>query len=140
MPCCASQQNSAADGGDGSRLGHPGDVRCTTALPPKADVHPRSCYVAFVQILLQKSPRRSCRIKIRNNRIGANGSLNQRRALGLILNQVLRARMSKNVFRQYRSKCERLTASTCCLVFSQLRTLSSEVGAWYLDLCYLCAV
>jgi hypothetical protein len=24
------------------------DVRCTTALPPKADVHPRSCYVAFV--------------------------------------------------------------------------------------------
>ena len=29
-------------------LGHCGDVRCTTALPPKADVHPRSCYVAFV--------------------------------------------------------------------------------------------
>src|SRR6266511_4511462 len=25
-----------------------GDVRCTTAVPPKADVHPRSCYVAFV--------------------------------------------------------------------------------------------
>jgi hypothetical protein len=25
-----------------------GDVRCTTALPPKAEVHPRSCYVAFV--------------------------------------------------------------------------------------------
>ncbi len=30
------------------KLGHPGDVRCTTALPPKADVHPRSCYVAQV--------------------------------------------------------------------------------------------
>src|SRR6266478_8982729 len=30
------------------RLGHPGDVRCTTAVPPKADVHARSCYVAFV--------------------------------------------------------------------------------------------
>src|SRR5258708_38395705 len=28
--------------------GRAGDVRCTTALPPKADVHPRSCYVAFV--------------------------------------------------------------------------------------------
>jgi hypothetical protein len=27
-----------------------GDVRCTTVLPPKADVHPRSCYVAFVPI------------------------------------------------------------------------------------------
>ena len=31
--------------------------------------------------MLQKSPRRSCRIKIRNNRIGANGYLNQRCAL-----------------------------------------------------------
>src|SRR5258708_12653436 len=27
------------------RLGHPGNVRCTTALPPKPEVHPRSCYV-----------------------------------------------------------------------------------------------
>src|SRR5258708_9053925 len=26
------------------KLGHPGDIRCTTALPPKADVHLRSCY------------------------------------------------------------------------------------------------
>src|SRR5258707_5050130 len=34
----------------GSKLGRAGDVRCTTALPPKADVHPRSCYVAFVPI------------------------------------------------------------------------------------------
>src|SRR5712691_6886320 len=25
-----------------------GDVRCMAVLPPKADVHPRSCYVAFV--------------------------------------------------------------------------------------------
>jgi hypothetical protein len=32
------------------KLGHSGNVRCTTALPPKADVHPRSCYVAFVPI------------------------------------------------------------------------------------------
>src|SRR5439155_2024889 len=30
------------------KLGRAGDVRCTTVLPPKADVHPRSCYVAFV--------------------------------------------------------------------------------------------
>jgi hypothetical protein len=34
------------------KLGRAGDVRCTTALRPKADVHPRSCYVAFVPILL----------------------------------------------------------------------------------------
>src|SRR6266511_2300381 len=32
----------------GVKLGRAGDVRCTTALPPKADVHLRSCYVAFV--------------------------------------------------------------------------------------------
>src|SRR6266436_8336112 len=29
------------------KLGRAGDVRCTTALLPKADVHPRSCYVAL---------------------------------------------------------------------------------------------
>jgi hypothetical protein len=34
------------------KLGRAGDVRCTTALPPKADVHSRSCYVAEVPIVL----------------------------------------------------------------------------------------
>src|SRR5258706_4684438 len=29
----------------GSKLGRAGNVRCTTALPPKAEVRPRSCYV-----------------------------------------------------------------------------------------------
>src|SRR5262245_55404923 len=29
-------------------LGHCGDVRCTTALPPKAEVDLQSCYVAEV--------------------------------------------------------------------------------------------
>jgi hypothetical protein len=33
-------------------------------------------HVRFGSIVLQKSPQRSCRIKIRNNRIGENGSLN----------------------------------------------------------------
>src|SRR5262245_47248205 len=32
----------------GVKLGHRRDVRCTTALPPKAEVHARSCYVANV--------------------------------------------------------------------------------------------
>src|SRR5262245_16550635 len=45
---CASQQKLRADVADGSKLGHPGNVRCTTALPPKAEVHPRCCYVAEV--------------------------------------------------------------------------------------------
>jgi hypothetical protein len=32
------------------KLGRRADVRCMTALPPKAEVHPRSCYVAKVPI------------------------------------------------------------------------------------------
>src|SRR5262249_32626849 len=32
----------------GIKLDRCNDVRCTTALPPKAEVHPRSCYVAYV--------------------------------------------------------------------------------------------
>jgi hypothetical protein len=46
---------------------------------------------------LQKSPWRSCRIKIRNNRIGANGFLNQRCALTPDLESILRARTGKIV-------------------------------------------
>jgi hypothetical protein len=42
------QPVSGAEVRCGVKLGRAGDVRCTTALPPKADVHPRSCYVAFV--------------------------------------------------------------------------------------------
>jgi hypothetical protein len=34
----------------GVKLGHRGDVRCITALPPKADIDLRSCYVAEVPI------------------------------------------------------------------------------------------
>src|SRR5260370_28030597 len=47
------------------RLGRLADVRCMTVIPPKAEVHPRSCYVAFVpdsdidQII--RSPRRRWR-------------------------------------------------------------------------------
>src|SRR5262249_32279527 len=32
----------------GVKLRHGGDVRCKTAFPPKAEVRPRSCYVANV--------------------------------------------------------------------------------------------
>jgi hypothetical protein len=32
----------------GSNLGHGSDVRCKTAFLPKAEVRPRSCYVAQV--------------------------------------------------------------------------------------------
>jgi hypothetical protein len=34
------------------------DVRCMTALPPKAEVHPRSCYVAFVPEAVIPAPLR----------------------------------------------------------------------------------
>jgi hypothetical protein len=57
----------------------------------------------FQSMLSKKSPRTSCRIRIRNNRIGANGFLNQRCALAPDLESILRARMSKIVFRQHRS-------------------------------------
>ena len=49
------------------------------------------------QIVLQKSPWRSCRIKIRNNRIRANGFLNQRCALTPDLESILHARTGKIV-------------------------------------------
>src|SRR5947199_6017278 len=54
------------------------------------------------QILLQKSPRRSCRIKIRNNRIGANGFLNQRCALTPDLESILRTQTGKILLQQNR--------------------------------------
>src|SRR4051794_10006209 len=53
-----------------------------------------------VPILLQKSPRRSCRIKIRNNRIGANGFLNQRCALTPDLESILRTQTGKILLQQ----------------------------------------
>src|SRR4029450_5866430 len=52
--------------------------------------------------MLQKSPWRSCRIKIRNNRIGANGFLNQRCALTPDLESILRARTGKIVLQHNR--------------------------------------
>ena len=53
-------------------------------------------------MLSKKSPRTSCRIRIRNNRIGATEFLNQRCAMAPDLESILRAHMSKIVFRQHR--------------------------------------
>src|SRR5258708_25903893 len=50
--------------------------------------------------MLQKSPLRSCRIKIRNNRIGANGFLNQRCALTPDLESILRTQTGKILLQQ----------------------------------------
>src|SRR5205823_6975180 len=52
--------------------------------------------------MLQKSPRRSCRIKMRNNRIGVNGFLNQPCALIPDLESIMRARMRKIVLQHNR--------------------------------------
>src|SRR5881396_1602798 len=57
-----------------------------------------------VPIVLQKSPWRSCRIKIRNNRIGANGFLNQRCALTPDLESILRTQTGKILLQQNRHK------------------------------------
>src|SRR6266516_5418474 len=56
----------------------------------------------FWQIVLQKSSLRGCRIKICNNRIGANGFLNQRCALTPDLESILRAWTGKIVLQHNR--------------------------------------
>src|SRR5215475_11628965 len=53
-------------------------------------------------IVLQKSPRRSCGIEIRKNRIGANEFLNRCCAFTLDLESILRARMRKIVLQHNR--------------------------------------
>src|SRR6266849_2146104 len=74
-----------------------------SALPPTA-AQKRTCReVRVVPIVLQKSPRRGCRIKIRNNRIGAIGFLNQCCALAPDLESILRARMRKIVLQHNHS-------------------------------------
>jgi hypothetical protein len=40
------------------KLGRAGDDHCTTVLPPKAEVDPRSCYVAEVPYLTRFLVRR----------------------------------------------------------------------------------
>src|SRR5215470_1749836 len=57
-------------------------------------------------ILLQKSPRRSCGIEIRNNRIGANEFLNRCCAFTLDLDSILRARMRKIVLQHNRGRTD----------------------------------
>jgi hypothetical protein len=52
--------------------------------------------------VLQKSPRRGCRIEIRNNRIEAIELLNQCCASAPDLESILRARMSKIVLQHNR--------------------------------------
>ena len=43
-----SRWHCAPEVRSGSKLRHGADVRCKTVFPPKAEVHPRSCYVAQV--------------------------------------------------------------------------------------------
>jgi hypothetical protein len=62
--------------------------------------------VWYWQILLQKSPLRNCRIKIRNNRIGAKGFQNQRCALAPDLESILRARMREIVLQHNRPEAD----------------------------------
>jgi hypothetical protein len=89
-------------------------------------------------MLSKKSPRTSCRIRIRNNRIGVNGFLNHRCVLVPDLKSILRARMRKIVFRQHRPRPEfpnggggarkQYQERTFCLTPSALAKTS--YGAW----------
>src|SRR2546430_13798403 len=79
--------------------------------------------VSSRQIVLQKSPWRSCRIKIRNNRIGANGFLNQRCALTPDLESILRTQTGKILLQQ------NLPKATFAL--QQILLFDNLVGARY---------
>src|SRR2546429_7187049 len=67
--------------------------------------------VSSRQIVLQKSPWRSCKIKICNNRIGANGFLNQRCALTPDLESILRAWTGKIVLQHNLPGADSCTAA-----------------------------
>jgi hypothetical protein len=54
-------------------------------------------------ILLQKSPQRSCEMRIGNNRIDAAEHLNQRSASAPEIESILRGQMGKIFLQQYRS-------------------------------------
>src|SRR5262245_20578140 len=77
-------------------------------------------------IVLQKSPPRSCRIKIRNNRIGANGFLNQRCALTPDLESILRARTGKIVLQHIRWKSGHAADITAKTDFDPQETLAES--------------
>src|SRR5215204_2554942 len=62
-------------------------------------------------MLSKKSPRGSCGIGKRNNRIGRTGSLNQRCALAPDLESILRGRTRKILFRQHRPITDSCTAA-----------------------------
>src|SRR6266478_5267312 len=76
--------------------------------------------------MLQKSPRRSCRIKIRNNRIGANGFLNQRCALTPDLESILRALTGKMVLQHNPSQSGHARAHLSTSVRFGARTRETE--------------
>src|SRR5260370_30425691 len=76
--------------------------------------------------MLQKSPQRSCRIKIRNNRIGANGFLNQRCALTPDLESILRTQTGKILLQRNRHKAD----SERCKVVCPLRARSLRNPVW----------
>src|SRR5438093_7269716 len=82
-------------------------------------VSPSSAFAPNWQILLQKSPRRSCRIKIRNNRSGANGFLNQRCALTPDLESILRTQTGKILLQQNRH--------IEAIAFALMRVLRGEI-------------
>src|SRR5262249_28682169 len=66
---------------------------------------------ALPPIVLQKSPRRSCGIEIRNNRIGANEFLNRCCAFTLDLESILLARMRKIVLQHNPPNSDRITVA-----------------------------
>src|SRR6516165_571938 len=76
-------------------------------------------------ILLQKSPQRLCEIRISNNRIDAEGYLNQCCASTLQIESTLRAPVGKILLQQYRPLADMVTAAKA---WSILASASLAVG------------
>src|SRR5262249_23600682 len=84
--------------------------RSLWSFAPVLATDQRSLMSAVPRIVLQKSPRRSCGIEIRNNRIGANEFLNRCCAFTLDLESILRARMRKIVLQHNPSNSDQIGA------------------------------
>ena len=83
---------------------------------------------AFEAIVLQKSSRRGWSRKIRNNRIGANGFLNQRCASTPDLESILRARMGKIVLQHNRGQSGPLVLRSSFSAFGPQADLPIQHG------------
>jgi hypothetical protein len=79
-------------------------------------------------MLLKKSPKKCCGIKLRNNRIRQANPLNQHCAFEADIESIFPNESAKILFQQHRSQAVRLRRSKCFPVFHQHRTFSCAIA------------